>query len=96
MVVLPSSNISLFREFLVYAGLYVSQVNWKPYQFGSHIYAKGSSICFHIDTYSYYYCVPGVTKNVSQIHDFPDVLFILHAEHEMNCSTADVRHLASR
>jgi len=24
-----------------------------------------------------------------------DVLFILHAEHEMNCSTAFVRHLAS-
>ncbi|CAD5180892.1 unnamed protein product [Musa acuminata subsp. malaccensis] len=25
-----------------------------------------------------------------------DILFILHAEHEMNCSTAAVRHLASR
>jgi len=25
-----------------------------------------------------------------------DVLFILHAEHEMNCSTAAARHLASR
>jgi len=24
-----------------------------------------------------------------------DVLFILHAEHEMNCSTAMVRHLLS-
>lgn len=24
-----------------------------------------------------------------------DVLFTLHAEHEMNCSTAAVRHLAS-
>jgi len=24
-----------------------------------------------------------------------DVMFILHAEHEMNCSTAAVRHLAS-
>lgn len=24
-----------------------------------------------------------------------DVLFILHAEHELNCSTAAVRHLAS-
>lgn len=24
-----------------------------------------------------------------------DVLFIIHAEHEMNCSTAFVRHLAS-
>jgi citrate synthase len=24
-----------------------------------------------------------------------DILFILHAEHEMNCSTAAVRHLAS-
>jgi len=26
---------------------------------------------------------------------FQDILFILHAEHEMNCSTAAVRHLAS-
>ena len=25
-----------------------------------------------------------------------DILFILHAEHEMNCSTAATRHLASR
>lgn len=25
-----------------------------------------------------------------------DVLFTLHAEHEMNCSTAAARHLASR
>jgi citrate synthase len=25
-----------------------------------------------------------------------DILFILHAEHEMNCSTAAARHLASR
>ena len=25
-----------------------------------------------------------------------DILFILHAEHEMNCSTAAMRHLASR
>lgn len=25
-----------------------------------------------------------------------DVLFILHAEHELNCSTAGMRHLASR
>jgi citrate synthase len=25
-----------------------------------------------------------------------DILFVLHAEHEMNCSTAAVRHLASR
>lgn len=24
-----------------------------------------------------------------------DILFILHAEHELNCSTAAVRHLAS-
>lgn len=24
-----------------------------------------------------------------------DVMFLLHAEHEMNCSTAAVRHLAS-
>jgi citrate synthase len=24
-----------------------------------------------------------------------DILFILHAEHEMNCSTAAARHLAS-
>ena len=24
-----------------------------------------------------------------------DIMFILHAEHEMNCSTAAVRHLAS-
>ena len=24
-----------------------------------------------------------------------DILFILHAEHEMNCSTAAMRHLAS-
>ena len=24
-----------------------------------------------------------------------DVLFIIHAEHELNCSTAAVRHLAS-
>lgn len=24
-----------------------------------------------------------------------DILFILHAEHELNCSTAFVRHLAS-
>lgn len=24
-----------------------------------------------------------------------DVMFILHAEHEMNCSTAAARHLAS-
>lgn len=25
-----------------------------------------------------------------------DILFVLHAEHEMNCSTAAARHLASR
>ena len=25
-----------------------------------------------------------------------DIMFILHAEHEMNCSTAAARHLASR
>jgi hypothetical protein len=25
-----------------------------------------------------------------------DIIFILHAEHEMNCSTSAVRHLASR
>uniref|UniRef100_F6HBP5 Uncharacterized protein n=1 Tax=Vitis vinifera TaxID=29760 RepID=F6HBP5_VITVI len=25
-----------------------------------------------------------------------DILFILHAEHEMNCSTAAARHLSSR
>lgn len=25
-----------------------------------------------------------------------DIMFILHAEHEMNCSTAAVRHLSSR
>ncbi len=24
-----------------------------------------------------------------------DIMFILHAEHEMNCSTAAARHLAS-
>ena len=24
-----------------------------------------------------------------------DIMFILHAEHEMNCSTAAVRHLSS-
>ena len=24
-----------------------------------------------------------------------DILFILHAEHELNCSTAAIRHMAS-
>lgn len=43
-------------------------------------------------------CMPIMITALTCMHacmHTQDIMFILHAEHEMNCSTAAVRHLAS-
>ncbi|CAN1351766.1 Citrate synthase, glyoxysomal [Linum perenne] len=87
-------QLVLFREFPLYAGLIV--------RFREKFHLSFTLTCF-VDfntQISLFFYQSGrgnrEYKPNPRLARVLDILFILHAEHEMNCSTSAARHLASR
>ena len=81
----------LFREFPLYGGI---NVRYCPSLFDLEMVAI--KLCTCLVSSSIDYRGDRSYKPNPRLARVLDILFILQAEHEMNCSTAAARHLSSR